>query len=77
MQQNRIKAVRGYKAHVVSLADLLLLPLIAYSGSLTSCGPIRSGSPILPIVCPEFRASMDTEMNHESVWNTEQVTHDE
>ncbi|EKI71370.1 putative transposase, partial [Escherichia coli EC1846] len=26
------------------------------------------------IVCPEFRASMEAQMNHESVWNIEPVT---
>ncbi|MDE1493519.1 hypothetical protein KKJ25_00630 [Xenorhabdus bovienii] len=30
-----------------------------------------------PTVCPEFRASTGAQMNHESVWNIEPVTHDE
>lgn len=63
--------------HAVSPADLALLPLIACNGNLLLPGPIRSGSPILLIVCPEFRASMEAQMNHESVWNIEPVTHDE
>lgn len=35
------------------------------------------GAEILRIVCPEFRVSRDAQMNHESVWNIEPVTHDE
>jgi len=31
---------------------------------------------ILRTVCPEFRAGMDAQMMHESVWNIEPVTHD-
>ncbi|MEE6866905.1 hypothetical protein Q0S35_24545, partial [Escherichia coli B15/O112:H1] len=37
----------------------------------------RSGRVTSRTVCPEFRASMEAQMNHESVWNIETVTHDE
>ena len=39
--------------------------------------PTRSGAATSPTVCPEFRVSMDAQMNHESIWNVELGTHDE
>ena len=59
MQLDRLKLCAAIKRHVVSLAGLQSLLLISCSGSSPLSGPPRSGSPILLIVCPEFRAGMD------------------
>lgn len=40
-------------------------------------GRTRCGRGTSRGVCPEFRANRDAQMNHESVWNIEPVTHDE
>lgn len=54
-----LKLCAAIKRHVVSLAGLQSLLLISCSGSSPLSGPPGSGSPILLIVCPEFRAGMD------------------
>ena len=50
---------------------------ICLSASSLCPSQIGYGAEILRIVCPEFRVSRDAQMNHESVWNIEPVTHDE
>jgi putative transposase len=52
MQQNRIKAVRGYKAPRRIAGRPSVVALIACNGSLLLSGPIRSGSQILLISAP-------------------------
>ncbi|BCY50402.1 hypothetical protein TUM12129_50930 (plasmid) [Klebsiella pneumoniae] len=77
MQLDRIKAVRGYKAPRRIAGRPSVVAPNRVQRQFTVVRATRSGSPILLIVCPEFRASMEAQMNHESVWNIEPVAHDE
>lgn len=50
---------------------------ICLSASSLCPGHTGYGAEVLRIVCPEFRASMVVQMNHEFVWNIEPVSHDD
>lgn len=61
----------SYRVHSLSVSENLL------EQDFYASGPNQKWRETSRTVCPEFRVSRDTQMNHESVWNIEQVTHDE
>jgi len=77
MQLNRIKAVRGYKAprRIAGRPSVVAPNRVQRQFTVVRANQVWVTD--ITIVCPEFRASMDAQMNHESVWNIEPVAHDE